>query len=155
MDNLGIRIREIRERLGLNQTEVAEKLGLGGPAAVSKYEKNQREPEIDILIKISKLGNRSLDWLLTGEGPIYKEGAKRPVEIKDIPKENIKEWLDEFWGKASDKERAWLEIEFERTFPEYKEWLQKKQPAHTHKDEEAEPEIVATEEGRQTGKKTS
>jgi len=124
LDNLGDRIREIRERLGLNQSETAMRLGLGGPAAVSKYEKNQREPEIAVLIKLSVLGNVSLDWLLTGKETV--QTFAQEVPIQNIPKEQIKQWIDEFWERASDKQKAWLETEFPRAFPEYKSWLEKK-----------------------------
>ncbi len=47
-------------------------------------------------------------------------GAEPPVKIQDIPLYNIKAWLDEFWAKASEDEKAWLKIEF-------KEWLLKKE----------------------------
>lgn len=70
MDNLekiGERIKEIRENMGLNQAQFADKLGLSGPSAISKYEKGQREPEVRLLVKISFLGNKSLNWLITGE----------------------------------------------------------------------------------------
>ena len=62
----------------LSQTAFAKKLSLSGPAAVSKYEKNQREPEIATLIKIANLANKSLDWLLTGKSSV----KQKPVEKK-------------------------------------------------------------------------
>ena len=62
----------------LNQTAFAQKLSVIGPATVSKYEKNQREPDIATLIKIAKLGNKSLDWLLTGKSSF----KQKPVEKK-------------------------------------------------------------------------
>lgn len=68
MDTLGKRIKFIREQLRFNQSELAKHLGLESPMAISKYESDQREPDIDKLIKLSNLGDISLDWLLTGEG---------------------------------------------------------------------------------------
>lgn len=90
MDTLGRRIKFARERLGWNQSKFAQELGLKSPMAVSKYEMNQREPDISKLVKIAKLGNISLDWLLTGEeapsaalpggGPTYPPEVQRYVD---------------------------------------------------------------------------
>ena len=64
----------------LSQTAFAKKLSLSGPAAVSKYEKNQREPEIATLIRIAKLGNKSLDWLLTGKSLTNQNRKNKKLE---------------------------------------------------------------------------
>ena len=63
----------------LSQTAFAKKLSLSGPAAVSKYEKNQREPEIATLIKIAKLANKSLDWLLTGKSSVKQKAVEKKL----------------------------------------------------------------------------
>jgi transcriptional regulator with XRE-family HTH domain len=78
LGNIGSRIKKVRMQMGLNQEAFAKKLSLGGPTVVSKYEKNQREPEIAILVKIAQLGNKSLDWLLTGKSSV----KQKPVEKK-------------------------------------------------------------------------
>ncbi len=79
MANIGNQIKSLREKMGLSQSDFAAKLGLGGPTVISKYEKNQREPEIALLIKLANLGNVSLDWLLTGEGPQSREQNREEV----------------------------------------------------------------------------
>lgn len=89
LEKIGSRIRAVREGLNLNQAEFAEKLGLSGPSAVSKYEKAQNEPNIAMLTKISKLGNKSLDWLLTGKEP---PGAA-PPEVAPYPPE-VQRYVD-------------------------------------------------------------
>ena len=100
MDNLGGRIKKIREQLALNQAQFAEQLGLGGPAAVSKYEKNQREPEIAVLVKIARMGNEPLDWLLTGKYPIKK--------TTDVVSDNVKA---DYKGEAGHDTRLMALIE--------------------------------------------
>jgi transcriptional regulator with XRE-family HTH domain len=67
LGNIGARVKRVRMGKGLNQATFAKKVGLSGPTVVSKYEKGQREPDIKSLIQIAKLGNKSLDWLLTGK----------------------------------------------------------------------------------------
>jgi transcriptional regulator with XRE-family HTH domain len=66
MDTLGKRIKSIREKTGLNQLDLARHLGLESAMAISKYEADQREPDISKLIKLSDLGGVDLNWLLTG-----------------------------------------------------------------------------------------
>ena len=81
MDTLGKRIKVVREGLGLSQAELAKKVG-GLAAKISKYEMNQREPEIATLVKIAKLGGKDLNWLLTGNSSgIQKETDKSLKKI--------------------------------------------------------------------------
>ncbi len=70
MNTLGDRIKKIRKGLNLNQVDFALKIGLESAVAISQYESNRREPDINKLKKICEVGNISLDELLTGE---YKE----------------------------------------------------------------------------------
>jgi len=58
-----IRLRELREAAGLSQTELAEKLNLKR-AALSNYEKDQREPNLETLIRLADYFNVSLDELV-------------------------------------------------------------------------------------------
>ena len=66
MKTLGEKIREVRKGLNLNQLDFALKIGLESAVAISQYESNSREPDINKLKIICKLGNISLDELLTG-----------------------------------------------------------------------------------------
>ena len=76
--NTGSRIKEVRMQMGLNQAAFAKRLSLTGPTIVSKYERDQRKPEIATLVKVAELGNKSLDWLLTGKSSF----KQKPVEKK-------------------------------------------------------------------------
>ena len=71
MSTLGERIKLIRdELLKINQSSFADRLGFSRVATISDYEKNKRNPDISTLCKIADMGSVSLDWLLTGTGPI-------------------------------------------------------------------------------------
>ena len=74
---LGERIKSVRLSLNMKQGDFAHKLGLGSATAISRYEKEQREPDIAVLVKIAILGNIDLTWLITGEGP-KERGAVEP-----------------------------------------------------------------------------
>lgn len=59
----GKRLKQIRIERGLQQEDVAEILNLHR-ATISRYENNQREPDINTLINIAKHFDISIDWLL-------------------------------------------------------------------------------------------
>ena len=61
---LGQRIRMLRCGLQMTQGELAKKLEIS-QSAVGMYEQGRREPPYDFFIKISKLFDVKLDWLLS------------------------------------------------------------------------------------------
>lgn len=67
---IGERIKYLREAKGLTQKDVANKLGLES-AAVSKYELNLREPNIEALKKLSEIFEVSTDFLLGLTPDVY------------------------------------------------------------------------------------
>lgn len=67
---IGERIKYLREAKGLTQKDVATKLGLES-AAVSKYELNLREPNIEALKKLSEIFGVSTDFLLGLTPDVY------------------------------------------------------------------------------------
>lgn len=84
MLTLGERIRHIRESiLKVNQASFADNLGFARIATISDYEKNKRNPDITTVRKIASIGNVTLEWLLTGRGPISVSDAIKPNEAKE------------------------------------------------------------------------
>ncbi len=57
------RIRDLREDHDLNQTKVAEKLGMS-QTGYSKYETGENDIPTSVLIKLARLYNTSIDYLL-------------------------------------------------------------------------------------------
>lgn len=57
------RIRDLREDRDLNQTKVAEFLGMS-QTGYSKYETGENDIPTDILIKLARFYNTSIDYLL-------------------------------------------------------------------------------------------
>jgi phage repressor protein C with HTH and peptisase S24 domain len=87
MSSLGERIRHIRNDISkLNQADFAEKLGFSRVATISDYEKNKRSPDITALRKMAALGAVTLEWLLTGEGPISIYETTTAVSVKENEK---------------------------------------------------------------------
>lgn len=64
---IGRRIREIRG-FDLTQAEFGRILGLP-QTQVSKYELGLSAPTVEFLLKLKAYSGKSVDWILTGEGP--------------------------------------------------------------------------------------
>lgn len=60
---LGNRIRNLREDNDLTQKELSSMIGLT-PKMISFYENNQRTPPVDVLIKLAKIFNVTVDYLI-------------------------------------------------------------------------------------------
>lgn len=56
-------LKELRTRLGLSQGDVAAKLGCSANV-YSRYERNERQPSIDVLIGLSKIFDVSVDYII-------------------------------------------------------------------------------------------
>lgn len=61
---IGLKI--VRKKRNLNQLKVAMDLNLSREA-LSHYENGKREPSLDMLNKMSKYFNVSIDYLINGE----------------------------------------------------------------------------------------
>lgn len=57
------RLKKLRLEKGLTQKELAQKLNMQN-TAISKYELNERKPDIDTLNQLAKFFNVSADYLL-------------------------------------------------------------------------------------------
>ena len=62
-------LREIRISRNLKVQEVADYLCCL-PSVYSRYESGKREPSVDVLLKLSKLYNVSVDYLIGNDGAI-------------------------------------------------------------------------------------
>lgn len=77
MTILSQNLKTIRKNLGNTQMTLANELDIGFRTYV-RYEAGERDAPVSIMIKLAKLGNMSLDRLLT------TEVSKQDLEIKDV-----------------------------------------------------------------------
>lgn len=63
MNDIGILIKEFREKLGYTQEQLADKLNKS-KAMICRYESNYVMPKLETLISMSIIFNTSLDYLL-------------------------------------------------------------------------------------------
>jgi transcriptional regulator with XRE-family HTH domain len=70
--SLGKRLKQIRESLKLSQQQFAEKLSIKSQS-VYKVEKDLNGLSNETLINLIKNYNVNINWLLTGEGEMFKK----------------------------------------------------------------------------------
>ncbi|MBD2846961.1 helix-turn-helix transcriptional regulator [Paenibacillus sp. IB182496] len=70
---MGDRLREQRLRMRMSQEEVARRIGVTR-SAYSHYEINNRQPVYETLIKLSRLFEVSLDYIIGGDHDRRRQG---------------------------------------------------------------------------------
>ncbi|MBE7082421.1 MAG: helix-turn-helix transcriptional regulator [Clostridiales bacterium] len=60
---LGQRLKELRQEQGLTQKELADLLGINSVTYLH-YEKEQRQPPLELLVDLAKFFNVTVDYLL-------------------------------------------------------------------------------------------
>ena len=70
------RIKILREELNMTQQELADKLD-GAKSTVAMYEKGDRKPSMEVLIKLSEIFKCSIDYLLG------KSDIRNPLSIDE------------------------------------------------------------------------
>ena len=73
-ENLGSRVKKLRQEMNLTQAEVADALNVT-PGYISNVENNRTAMSLRILIYYAKLMNTTLDSLVGSLEPAYKENA--------------------------------------------------------------------------------
>ena len=82
----GERIKYLREKNGLTQKDIATRLGVES-AAISKYELDMREPNIEALKKLATIFNVSIDYLLGRTPDVFvNKGDRNILDISIIQK---------------------------------------------------------------------
>lgn len=85
MLNIGSRIVELRKDKGWSQAQLAEAVNASRDI-IGKYERNDNSPSIEMALKIAKVFDISVDYLL-GEGKhasFDKETLKRLEDIESL-----------------------------------------------------------------------
>lgn len=81
---IGKRLKQLRKKIGMSQKEFAEKLNIT-PSSLNNYEVGRRNIPPEILADLSDKFNVNIDWLLTGNDPMFKD----ELEIKETETDEI------------------------------------------------------------------
>jgi transcriptional regulator with XRE-family HTH domain len=90
------RIKNLREEFGMTQQELADKID-GAKSTIAMYEKGDRKPSLEVLIKLSEIFNCSIDYILCKTDiRNIEEDFKFAYhkEIEGLTEEEIKEALE-------------------------------------------------------------
>lgn len=94
------RIQRIMKRVGITQKGLADYLNISQPA-ISLYLQG-RVPPADVLLKIARLGDTTIEWILTGETEqskrIFKIGEEKIIFGSDRV-------LNELWSQLPENTR--------------------------------------------------
>lgn len=118
----GQRLRDIRKKLGLSPESAAAKANVSAQQW-RKYERGEAEPKISKMIFLFQ-EKFSLEWLMTGQGPMQLGEAAPPVDQDDSPKGIIEEWVQDVREKEGHDGRIVMELSLQ--VPEFREWYKEK-----------------------------
>lgn len=94
------RIQQIMRRVGITQKGLADYLNISQPA-ISLYLQG-RVPPADVLLKIARLGDTTIEWILSGEIEPTKKNYKIEEQTLVYSSERI---LHELWNQLPDHVR--------------------------------------------------
>ncbi len=82
MVNFGDRLKSLRTGAGMSQTELARRLNIT-KSVVSYYERQERTPSPDVLVKLSQIFHTTTDYLLGVEN-------KKMIDVSDLTDEDVR-----------------------------------------------------------------
>lgn len=74
------RLQKIRKKLKLSQEEIADETNITYRAYTS-YERGDRKPSFEFLVKLVEKYNVNLNWLIVGKGEMFN--APQYEDVKD------------------------------------------------------------------------
>jgi len=138
----GERLKELRGFFEFTQAEIAEIMGVV-PTTIIAYEKNQKNPSIDVALRVAEHFNISLDWLcgftdkMTRIKPMtYADILKKVFEIMDCKTQTkitdaTKYKYNEFGNPYSESSNKAIEFKNKKI----QTFLEEYQKMHTLYDE--------------------
>lgn len=101
------RIKHLREELNMTQQELADKLE-GAKSTIAMYEKGDRKPSLEVLVKLSEIFNCSIDYLLG------KTEVRKPIKNINNSK---KYYMAPVYGRIAAGQPNWAEECIEGRIP--------------------------------------
>ena len=107
-----------------NLSELAKNIGVKQPSVSARKKKGDFPIEWAYLV--GEKYNLSTKWILTGQEPKRFDQIVVTRSIKNEYLIQLEEWLQK--KTAEDpRQEVWFQVQLEGAFPEFKEWLRKKQ----------------------------
>jgi transcriptional regulator with XRE-family HTH domain len=129
-------ILRMRQVFGVTyETELAAALGLSKAAPSNWRQRNS--PPYEICTDIAREKGVSLDWLIFGIGDMRlggrAEAPQGPEHVESLPArspaaERVSQFVYWWHVNRTQDEMIWLEQQFKRAVPEYRDWLVTQSP---------------------------
>ncbi|MDA2274067.1 transcriptional regulator [Bacillus thuringiensis] len=108
MKTFGNIIRDLRKQKGITQKELAQSLKLS-ESTIGMYERNERQPDYNTLIRIADYFNVSTDFLLGRDFNVKEDRNNKELDqwlndIKLAPSQKREE-LKRFWNFIMQEEK--------------------------------------------------
>ncbi|KAA0777963.1 MULTISPECIES: helix-turn-helix domain-containing protein [Bacillus cereus group] len=108
MKTFGNIIRDLRKQKGITQKELAQSLQLS-ESTIGMYERNERQPDYNTLIRIANYFNVSTDFLLGRDFNVKEDRNNKELDqwlndIKLAPSQKREE-LKRFWNFIMQEEK--------------------------------------------------
>ncbi|AHZ54581.1 MULTISPECIES: helix-turn-helix domain-containing protein [Bacillus cereus group] len=108
MKTFGNIIRDLRKQKGITQKELAQSLKLS-ESTIGMYERNERQPDYNTLIRIADYFNVSTDFLLGRDSNVKADRNNKELDqwlndIKLAPSQKREE-LKRFWNFIMQEEK--------------------------------------------------
>lgn len=100
---LGERIKSARRECGMTQKDLADKTGMTYQQ-ISQYERNERQPKVETLIRISNALNKSLESFMNYEEMFAANAIQKSHVV--VPNEMLDDILDIMDVFVSVKKKA-------------------------------------------------
>lgn len=86
-------LKKIRIKLGLSVAKFADKLEMSANT-LTNYEKNRREPSLNLFVQLDKKLNINLNWLVSGQGNMFNE--QQPSASDDELEQKVVEVMKKY-----------------------------------------------------------
>lgn len=96
LKEIGSRLEEIRKTLGLSEEQLISFLGVGR-SGYAKYKYGISLPRLQTFVSLSDRFDISLDWLISGKGPVFFNDKAKPEDKNRLEPvmEDVKELVDQ------------------------------------------------------------
>ena len=84
------RLHKIRKKLRLSQEEIADETSITYRAYTS-YERGDRKPSFEFLVKLVEKYNVNLNWLIAGKGEMFLSNQNFASEYESVKNDILKE----------------------------------------------------------------
>ncbi|MFB5189036.1 helix-turn-helix domain-containing protein [Alicyclobacillus fastidiosus] len=100
MASFGVRLRQLRTKASLTQEELGKQFKIS-PSTIGMYERDEREPSLELLQRLAEFFEVTIDYLVSGKQPNIDPDLG--LDISDLSAEEV-EFLNELKEEVAFKD---------------------------------------------------